>query len=331
MTAGRRRIARPLLSVLLLAASFSPIACAPEPERSSGPTADSASVPFGYAEEIETWQGERSASLQAADGWLSLVGLHWLEPGENTFGSGEEDDLVFPAGTPGRMGTVRLEGGAVTLTAAEGAGLGIAVAEGGEPEPVEPGVSVPLVVDTAGEPTVVEQGSLSFHVIERGGRYGLRVKDPEGPARRGFVGLEFYPVDPAWRVAARLEREEGMTVAIPNVLGQVEDVRAPGVLVFRAPGGEELRVTPMQGAPGEALFVVFGDETNGRGTYGGGRFVYADPPAEGSDVVVLDFNRAYNPPCAFTPYATCPLPPDENDLDVLIEAGEKSYAGEIPH
>lgn len=334
MTAAGRCNPRPLLAALLLAASLSPIACAPEeaPSPEADRPAEPAPVPAGYAEEIATWQSERSASLQAEDGWLSLVGLHWLEPGENSFGSADANDLVFPQGMPERLGTVRLDDGAVTLTAAEGAGLEIAAAEeGGAPEPVEPGVPVPLVVDTAGEPTVVEQGSLSFHAIERGGRYGLRVKDPEGPARRSFAGLEFYPVDPAWRVEARLEREEGMTVAIPNVLGQVEDVRAPGVLVFRAPGGEELRVTPMQGAPGEALFVVFGDETNGRGTYGGGRFLYADPPVEGSDTVFLDFNRSYNPPCAFTPYATCPLPPDENDLAVAIEAGEKSYAGEIPH
>lgn len=329
MTAARR-----LLAALLVATGLSAVACSPQPSSDPGsdPGSESAPMPDDHVEQIELWQAERAASLQAEDGWLSLVGLHWMEPGESTFGSGEANDLVFPEGTPERIGTVRLEDGEVTLTAAEGAGLQIAAAqEGGEPEPVEPGVPVPLVVDTAGEPTVVELGSLSFHAIERGGRYGLRLKDPEGPARRNFEGLDFFPVDPAWRVEARLERRDDMTVAIPNVLGQVEDVRAPGVLVFRSPGGEELRVTPMQGAPGEPLFVVFGDETNGQGTYGGGRFLYADLPAEGSDLVILDFNRSYNPPCAFTPYATCPLPPPENKLHVLIEAGEKAYAGEIPH
>jgi uncharacterized protein (DUF1684 family) len=332
-----RRPAR-LLPALALPAILALASCSPAPSD----TASDAPLPEGYAEEIETWQARRSEGLRSEDGWLSLVGLHWLEEGENTFGSGEDNDLVFPEGTPERIGTVTLADGEVTLRAEEGTGLAIAppATEEGEEspesdrapvEPVEPGEEIVMAPDVTGDPTVLELGSLSLYAIERGGRYGLRVKDPEGPARTNFQGLDFYDTDPAWRVEALLERRDGMTVAIPNVLGQVEDVRAPGVLVFRSPGGEELRITPMQEAEGDDLFLVFGDGTNGHGTYGGGRFLYADPPEAGSDVVIVDFNRSYNPPCAFTPYATCPLPPPENKLGVAVEAGEKSYAGEIPH
>jgi uncharacterized protein len=335
LTAAPRRSVRRRLLTLAVPAILALASCAPD---GSAPSESAAPVPEGYEEEIESWRAERAEGLRSEDGWLSLVGLHWLEEGENTFGSGEENDLVFPDGTPERIGTVTLADGEVTVRAEEGTGLAIAppATEEGEPssgpaDPIEPGETVALAPDVTGEPTVLALGSLSFYVIERGGRHGLRVKDPEGPARRNFVGLDFYETDPSWRVEARLERRDDMTVAIPNVLGQVEDVRAPGVLVFRSPGGEELRLTPMQEAEGEDLFVVFGDATNGQGTYGGGRFLYADPPEAGSDTVTLDFNRSYNPPCAFTPYATCPLPPDENKLGVAVEAGEKSYAGEIPH
>ena len=335
---GRRRRLVPLLA---LAAALPWLACDPAeaPPEPTPPSAAAASEE--HVQEVEAWRQERRESLLSEDGWFSLVGLHWLEPGANTFGSGENADLVFPAGTPERIGTFHLDAGEVTLEPAPEAGLRRLVevegeggegAEGAEPELVSEPVTgtIPLAPDVTGDPTELELGTLSFYVIERGGKVGVRVKDSASPARAAFEGLEYYPLDPAWRVEARLEPEEGATVAVPNVLGQVEDVRAPGVLVFRSPEGEELRLTPMQDAPGDELFVVFGDATNGKGTYGGGRFLYAEAPDE-EGRVVLDFNRSYNPPCAFTPYATCPLPPDENELSVPVEAGEKSYAGEIPH
>jgi hypothetical protein len=307
----------------ILAAALPWVACAPAGPPSEEASPATAVVPATeeYTKQIEGWREERRANLLSEDGWFSLVGLYWLEPGASTFGSGEDADLGFPAGTPERIGTFHLEDGEVTLEPAAGSGLRIA-----DGEPVAG--TIPLAADTSGDPTVLQLGTLSFYVIERGGKYGIRAKDSASPALQAFEGLEYFPLDPAWRIEAQLEPEEGATVTVPNVLGQVEDVRAPGTLTFRAPGGEELHLTPMQEAPGEDLFIVFGDPTNGHGTYGGGRFLYADPPGEDGRVV-LDFNRAYNPPCAFTPFATCPLPPDVNKLDVAVRAGEKSYAGEV--
>jgi hypothetical protein len=263
-----------------------------------------------------------------------MVGLHWLEEGENTFGSAPENDLVFAAPAPPRAGTFHREGGAVRVESAPGVELrraagasdeGLDFTVAGDPAP-----ELTLAPDTSGAPTLVALGSLRFWVIERGDRLGVRVLDLESPALAAFEGLEYFPVDPAWRVEGRLERREGATVAVPNVLGQVSEEPTPGPVVFRLPGSdEELRLLPTEAGDGE-LFLVFGDGTNGHETYGGGRFLYADPPdAEGR--VVLDFNRAYNPPCAFTPYATCPLPPEPNKLAVRVEAGEKRYAGEVPH
>lgn len=325
--AGRppaRGSALPFGSLLVLLVAVL-ISCGPAgaPSEPPGPSPEAAvATSEEHVREIESWRDERRSSLLSEDGWFTLVGLYWLETGVNRFGSAPGADLVFPPGTPAEIGTLELRDGAVTLTPAAGSGL----RAGGEP------VTGPLTlaVDTTGEPTEVELGTVSFYVIERGGRYGVRVKDSASPARSAFEGLDYFPLDPAWRVEARLEPEDGATVAVPNVLGQVEDARAPGTLVFRAPSGEELRLTPMQEAPGDELFVVFGDATNGVSTYGGGRFLYAEAPADDGRVV-LDFNRAYNPPCAFTPYATCPLPPEVNKLSLSIEAGEKSYAGEIPH
>lgn len=318
---------RALSLALLLAFALPWVACAPSAEPPEGAaSADAEATPATppspeYTQEIEAWREERRTHLLADDGWFSLVGLYWLEPGANTFGSGEGSDLVFPAGTPERIGTLVLDDGNVTLEPAAGSGL--RTVDGGAVMG-----TTPLAPDTTTEPTILELGTVSFYVIERGDRYGIRVKDSASPALQAFQGLDYYPIDPAWRVEARLEPEEGATVTVPNILGQVEDVRAPGIVVFRAPSGEELRLTPMQDAPDGDLFFVFGDPTNGHKTYGGGRFLYADPPGEDGRVV-LDFNRAYNPPCAFTPYATCPLPPDVNKLDVPVLAGEKSYAGEV--
>lgn len=329
----RRRSLR--LAVISLTAVVPWAGCGPAdapPEHAALPAASQAAVSDDYAQEIGSWREERRESLLSEDGWFSLVGLHWLEPGASTFGSGEDEDLVFPAGTPERIGTFHLDGDRVTVEPAAGSALRHVVDGEGEAGRASEEVTetIPLAPDVTGEPTLLELGTLSFYVIERGGRYGIRVKDSASPALAAFQGLEYFPVDPAWRVEARLEPAEGATVRVPNVLGQVADLRAPGAVAFRSPGGEELRLTPMQEEPGDDLFFVFGDATNGHGTYGGGRFLYAEAPDE-EGRVVLDFNRAYNPPCAFTPYATCPLPPDVNELAIPVEAGEKSYAGEIPH
>lgn len=328
------------LVLVALASACAPEPAAPEPAvPEPAVKAPAAEVPQGWAEELRAWQDRREQSLLEPGGWLSLVGLHWLDEGANTFGAAPGNDLVFPGAAPAEVGTFHREaspeGVRVRVAAAPGADLRLAAgaAEDGGMDFTVTGGPVSgrdLAPDTSGEPTVLALGSLRFWVVERGDRLGVRVVDLESPALAGFVGLAHYPPAATWRVAARLERAQGATVAMPNVLGQVEELPAPGTLVFAHPdSGRELRLVPTEAAGG-GLFVVFGDGTNRDETYGGGRFLYTGAPdAEGR--VVLDFNRAYNPPCAFTPYATCPLPPEPNKLAARIEAGEKRYAGEVPH
>ncbi len=268
-----------------------------------------------YLAEIASWRHERDQDLRDEDGWLTLAGLFWLQEGDNTFGSAAESALVFPAKAPARLGVLRRAGRAVTLVAAPGAGLTSGGKEVGE---------LALASDASGEPTVVTLGSLSFYVIERGERVGIRLKDKQSPVLAAFKGVESFPIDPTWRIAAHLEPyDPPKQIKIPNVLGDVADSPCPGAVVFER-DGVTYRLEPT-GEPGHSLFLVFGDRTNGHETYGGGRFLSIPAPgADGS--VVLDFNKAYNPPCVFTPYATCPLPPKQNKLTLRIEAGDKMYA-----
>lgn len=271
-----------------------------------------------HAREVEEWRAQRLASLKSEDGWLTLVGLYWLKEGENRFGADEANDLVLPAGkAPGRAGSLFVSGRDVRVEAGEGSGLtheGAAV------------TSLQLKSDAGGKaPTVLKLGSLSLQVIERGGKLGLRVKDRESEALRNFRGLEHFPADARWRFEARFERfDPPRSLPIANVLGWEEDTPSPGAIVFEA-GGRTYRLDAIT-EPGEPrLFIIFADATSGRETYGAGRYLYADPP-DSSGKVVVDFNKAYSPPCAFTSFATCPLPPEQNRLPLRVEAGEK-FAG----
>lgn len=275
-----------------------------------------------YEEQIRSWHREREARLKQPDGWLSLAGLYWLEDGANAFGSDPAGDLVFPAdGAQHKMGTLVLDGGRVTLQPA--AGVELVLSDG-----TRVSGPTPLDSDAAGEPTVVTHDTLSFYLIERDGRLGVRLKDSASPVRTGFTGIETFPVDPAWRVTARFERfDRPKLLRVPTVLDTELEESVEGALVFSL-AGEEHRLDPLR--EGDRLFIIFGDVTNGHETYGGGRYLYAELP--GSDgTVSLDFNKAYNPPCVFTPYATCPLPPAGNRLPVRVEAGEKLYRGPGGH
>ncbi len=269
-----------------------------------------------YRAEIETWHAEREAALAAEDGWLSLVGLHPIAPGKQTIGSGPEAALRLPEPTPALLGTLELsQQGELALDVAPGVDLRV----DGEPRAGR----IPLATDAAGSPTLVELGTLRFYAIERGGEFFLRVKDSASPARLRFTGVERFPVDPRWRVEARLEAAEGASsIAIPNVLGQISEEPCPGRLVFTL-DGKECSLWPI-GEPGEELFIIFADATSGAETYGAGRFLSAPAPAADGRVT-LDFNRAVNPPCAFSPHATCPLPPAGNTLAAAVRAGEKAW------
>jgi uncharacterized protein (DUF1684 family) len=268
-----------------------------------------------HVAEIEQWRSEREEGLRKSDSWLSVVGLFWLEEGDNTFGAEPSNDLLFPGtGVPAHAGVFELFEGRVVIRVESGVNV---LHEGQQVDTLE------LVSDTSGEPTVLQLGSLSFYVIERAGRLGVRLKDAESEALADFEGLDYFPVDRAWRIEARFDQhDEPRTIRVPNILGSSSEQPSPGVAVFDI-GGREYRLSPI-GGPGEKLFFVFGDQTNGHETYGGGRFLYADgPSAAGS--LILDFNKAYSPPCVFTAHATCPLPPRENKLALGIDAGEKVY------
>lgn len=269
----------------------------------------------GYRSQILRWRQEREAGLRADGGWLTVAGLFWLKEGPNAFGADRSNDLVLPPGAaPARAGVFELRQGKVSVRVEPGAGVTL------DGKPVE---AMELRSDTSGSPDVLSLGRLSLHLIDRGGRLGIRLKDRDSRMRHEFAGLKWFPVRESHRVAARfVAYDPPKRIPIANILGQVEDLPSPGYAVFQMEG-REVRLEPVLEQPGATeLFFIFRDRTSGTETYRAGRFLYADLPMEGK--VVLDFNKAYSPPCAFTPYATCPLPPRQNDLPVRIEAGEKA-------
>lgn len=269
-----------------------------------------------YVAEVDAWHAQRIERLRSETGWLTLVGLLDLDTTRvNTVGSDSSATVRLPANAPASVGELVLADGRWTFTAAA------EVAVTNADSTAAPVTTMVLATDRDGQPTTLACGTFLFFVIDRDGVFFLRVKDRDSAVRRGFTGIDRFPVDARWRVDARLEAGPA-TITVPNALGRETDEPSPGILVFEL-DGHEYRLTPT-GAPGEGLFMVVGDATNNHGTYGGGRFLSADPPgADGT--VVLDFNKAYNPPCVFTPYATCPLPGARNTLPIPIEAGEKVW------
>jgi uncharacterized protein (DUF1684 family) len=284
-----------------------------------------AETPSPYVHEIEQWRAARVARLTAPDGWLSLIGLEWLHEGANRVGSAAGNDIVLKAG-PAELGTVML--------AADG-GLRIALAQHSGATVDGKAVDAAALVDDMhvqgdAAPTTVRFGHASFYVIDRDGRKALRVKDADAEARRDFLGIDYFPIDPSWRVEADwVPFDPPHDLQIGSVIGTIDTVKVPGKAVFRR-DGHTFELLPYQEEPSGELFFVLADRTSGRETYGAARFLYAALPAGGVDKpgsVVLDFNKAYNPPCAFTPFATCPLAPPENRLDLAVTAGEKKYRG----
>jgi len=268
-----------------------------------------------YVRDVEAWRGQRLARLKSEDGWLTLAGLFWLKPGQSTVGSAPDNDVVLPASAPARVGVLVREGGSVTFALAPNVAAELAGA---------PLARRQLLRSDAGEkvPDVVKVGpSVTLQIIDRAGRLGVRVKDAASSARASFKGLSWYPVDPAWRVKARfLPHDKPVTIHVPSVIGSTEAMVSPGTAEMVI-GGKTYRLDAVQEAGERRLFFIFRDATAGRATYGAGRFLYAEPPRAGE--VILDFNEAYSPPCAFTPYATCPLPPPQNRLPIPVPAGER--------
>jgi uncharacterized protein (DUF1684 family) len=266
--------------------------------REAGPSPAKPAANDAYTQQILKWRETRRASLTKEDGWLSLVGLEWLNPGEN--------GIKLPTHPP-TTAHFRLAAGKVALVA--------------------DGKSIDLLDDTDPQgPTVIQNGSFRYNVIKRNDKFAIRMKDGEAETRTHFKGLDYFPVSPQWRIEARFEPfNPPRKVAITNVLGMTSDETAPGELVFDVEG-KTYRLMPILEQGEKDYFIIFKDATSGKETYGAARYLYASPPgADGKTIV--DFNKAYNPPCAFTHFATCPLPPPQNRLPFRIEAGEKKYAG----
>ena len=281
-------------------------------------------VPEERAEQarVEAWRAQRAASLTSESGWLTLTGLFWLREGPNSFGRDPGNTLALdnPALAP-RAGVFLLSGNTVRFQADPAAHITQAGAPVG---------TLTLTPDTQGAPTMLESGSLRFFLIERAGHLGVRVRDLANPHRLQFRGLEYFPVSAAWALRARFEPyTPARHLKIINILGMEDDAVSPGAVVFEKDGREWRLDTVLESPGDQELFIMFADATSGHETYGGGRFLYIPLPEAG--VAQLDFNEAYNPPCALNDFATCPLPPPQNRLALRVAAGELKYADGPAH
>ena len=287
------------------------------------PTASSA-TPDAYQQQIQQWRAGRVEQLTAPTGWLSLIGLEWLKEGDNRVGTAADNDIVLQAG-PAHLGMVTLgKDGSLHIKLGRNSGAtidGKAIAES-------------ILIDDAhvtgdAVPTTVSFGNANFYVIDRDGRKALRVKDSDAETRKHFLGLDYFPIDPSWHIVADwVPFNPAHKMEIGSVIGTIDKVDVPGKAVFER-DGHTYELMPYQEEPGGDLFFVIADRTSGKETYGAARFMDVPLPKDGK--VILDFNLAYNPPCAFTPYATCPLAPPENRLDLRVTAGEEKYRGGHSH
>ncbi|MCU1310991.1 MAG: hypothetical protein JWO20_2116 [Candidatus Angelobacter sp.] len=297
------RIWKNLILVVCLSIALSRVMAEAQKQKESD------SAPQSYSASILKWREERQSKLRADDGWLTVAGLFWLKEGENTFGSEKSNDIELPKSAPPKAGSFLLKQGKVILR-------------------LNPGIQMALNGKPAQETELhpdsdkLQSGSLTIFVINRGDKVGIRLKDKNSAARKDFKGLSYYPIDPKLRVIADfIPYDPPKKIAIPTVLGTKVEEPSPGRAEF-AIAGKKFSLEPVE-EDADTLFFIFKDPTAGPETYGAGRFLYTPKPRDGK--VILDFNKAENPPCAFTPYATCPLPPPQNRLDAPIRAGEKKY------
>lgn len=256
------------------------------------------------SEKLDAWRLRRHQELSGPDSWLGLVGLFWLEDGLNRVGSADDCVVRLPSG-PVHLGDLLVRDDGVFWQPAGGA-------------------LQTLQTDRLGQPTTVDHENLAFFIVDRDGRFAARVRDRNWATQRPFAGVEYFAEDPAWVIAADwLPLDPPLTMEVPNVSGELKPVTVAWKAVF-AVDGQAVELLPM--AVGEhEVFFVFRDRTSGRESYGAGRFLKAKPAVDGK--ITLDFNRAFNPPCAFTPFATCPLPPPENWLSFPVAAGERRWTG----
>jgi len=304
----------PLLAALCVAAVLAG-GCHREEPADKGKKMDS--TVSAFAGEEQAWRDKRRSDLLQPEGWTSLVGLHWLDPGAHYIGSGAGNGIQLAMG-PAHLGMVDIGTRLVRFVPDKTAQLTL------DGQPFSAGTTLRTDADPAG-PSVIgfDEGRGHATVIERNDRYALRVKHADAPSRIHFTGLDYWPADPSWKIQGRfVPHPPGRTIEVANIIGGLDAMANPGVVEFER-DGKTWRIEALDEGEG-VLFLVFADRTNGHGSYGAGRFLDAPmPDAQGR--VTLDFNQARNPPCAFTAFATCPLPPPENRLDLAITAGEKAY------
>ena len=269
----------------------------------------------GYSESVKQWQQERLEKLKGKDGWLNLAGIYWLKEGEQSFGSHPSNDHVFPEKAPAFMGTLIRKGDSVHIRMHEDIE---AYFKG------QPATELDLSYDRSEDPAYITYGDFAWYIMKRHTSLAIRLRDYQHPAIEATDSIPSYAIDPEYVVEAELvpfEEEKTITVATP-FQDYTQDYQCPGELHFKLKG-QKMKLLPFNS--GGRYFIIISDETSGLDTYGGGRFMYVSPDDRGR--IILDFNRAYNPPCALTPFAACPMPPKENHLPIKIEAGEKIIQG----
>ncbi len=255
-----------------------------------------------YARDVEQYRAQREATLKQDDGWLTVVGLFRLKEGDNRVGAGEANEITLPSPAPAHTGKITFS-----------KGKAIYYADG------KPGTILRANVD------VITIGQIKFFVIQRGTEYFIRVKDNNSKIRRDFTGLKWFPIDPSWKITAKFTPyDKPHTIMFDSQNGVKQPMQSPGFVTFTREG-KEYRLEPVW--EGKELFFIFRDATSNKSTYGAARFLYAAPAKDGT--VILDFNQSINPPCAFTAYATCPLPPPQNRLTLAVTAGEKKYSDAV--
>jgi uncharacterized protein (DUF1684 family) len=309
---------------------------------------DAPSVEIHWQQELLAWRTQREVEISASDGWLTLVGLEWLKPGANTFGAAADNRLRVRAQAPDHMGVLTVSGethspapqrkqagtrparsrqpqsaGVVQLQASAGGFPADLLLDG------KPAREGPLAVDDA-KPSTLTWHGVTMIVLHRGDRYALRIKDADSPTRTAFNGLHWYAPDPRFRVTAKwIPYTPPRVEKIPTIIGTTLNMPAPGIAEFTL-DGKPFRLEPViEAGEEDKLFFILRDETSRTTTYGAARFLHTGLPDHGlaqPGQLTLDFNELYNPPCAYTPYATCPLPPEQNRLPVALEAGEQRYS-----
>ena len=304
---------------LLLAGT---LACTVLAACGNDPSSDTDEAPMSadaiaFNTELQAWRDQRRDALLAPDGWASLIGLHWIERGPHYVGSDADNGIQLGMG-PEHLGMVDRRADGIRFVPEDGLALTV------DGEPLT-GATTLRTDEEAGGPSVLgfDEGKGQATVIRRAGRHALRVRHADAPTRIGFSGLDYWPAERDWRIEATfVPHPAGQTIEVANIIGSTDPMPNPGAVEFERDGAT-YRIEALDEG-GDELFLVFGDRTNGHGSYGAGRFLYVPrPDAQGR--LVVDFNRAYNPPCAFTMFATCPLPPLENRLDLAVTAGEKAY------